>query len=1095
LAQAILAQALAIRVDHSEILSHIPQLIVTMACKHVCEWFSCLLIVVRLQVVFPVTEPDLAIHIQYSITGKWSEVEYKMIYGIHDGSDRNSKWEEQLEKGGGSGWELVVAFKAWTWQATNLSANSNATFKCFHTCHRSLPSYSGLVFSASTHLNISRFEEYCDSFDANRFCVTADWPGAEKFVLGYFERGGMEKREDMTMVFASADPMFLGGDASDLGDHFSAPPPIRYMSDPNNVKHALNASVNRWDISDTFFAERLGSTTCIGGYELDVATGKCTACQMNSWRDIFAREKNLKCTRCQNYSCNFAPGGLAAAQCTCDAGYMEEGPSRRRRGWKACQPCSVGHFASARFFQAGAEECRPCEQGYFSNASASEKCAPCAAGKFMRKGGASACELCAPGRISTSPGSLECSKCSIGTATAAVGTTACERCDLGWFAPDLGMSNCTECDAGLSTAALGAALATECICPRGTFLTQTVPTMVCSKCFEGMICEAGSVSWDLSGDEAFQGMDPHHPQLKAGFMVKNSDKDIMVYKCADTEACPGGEIGLCGLGRDPEIVACAECPSRFYISSKNECKPCLGEHNTRYSMLQAAMLAVGGFAAVAVLMAKQSRDRGVYASTLTTMSIFSSVFNVAKQLVNQLQIMGAFSGIRIDWPVTIKRMISTWSTWSETLLEFGQFGMSCAFPDFALQWVIESLVPFFVPLSGAVLYVLVYPIRCCRPGARDWVTLPRIVTATGFSCMLFYISVSRKAIAPLECFKHPKRTRESSMTQHPSVLCGRGDHAWMLALGIFFCLLYPVGILAWFLTICYMAPSRFARNTNVNLERGMVFVNRFLFSDFRFEHYWWAPVSMVRDLLLACTCSFVPSHPVYQLQLDALWLLIYLVLCTYFWPYGESGQSLLDMVRIACALIMLGTASYFAALSSDVEVDSDQVSEINMAISFFTCWFIGSVLVVFSISENLRPQFWEKAKNEREQSIADAIGALNSVIDEIPMFLQGISAQNARKLQLILHRGLQRTSAKSMVPLLKSSASTLAGQAVLEEYEAAKKASAQDMDKKADAVAEPEKAGKETSKEVAASVSQPTDPEPPEVQLLQCLTVAGTVYI
>eukprot|EP00913_Durusdinium_trenchii_P028784 g26992.t1 len=116
---------------------------------------------------------------------------------------------------------------------------------------------------------------------------------------------------------------------------------------------------------------------------------------------------------------------------------------------------------------------------------------------------------------------------------------------------------------------------------------------------------------------------------------------------------------------------------------------------------------------------------------------------------------------------------------------------------------------------------------------------------------------------------------------------------------------------------------------------------KFLFADFRPEHWWYGTLLLFRELLLSMPSVLVPSSPALQLALLQAWLLLFLVLQSYVRPKKLPVVNLISAVT-NCIFVMLLAVGLGGIQGSD----QDQVLETAGAIICILLFTIFSIILI-----------------------------------------------------------------------------------------------------------------------------------------------------
>ena len=197
------------------------------------------------------------------------------------------------------------------------------------------------------------------------------------------------------------------------------------------------------------------SACASGKYKEQVGPGLCQDCPANS---------------------DAAPGAVALANCTCNAGHAGS-PTSYGAGCTACPP---GEYKELQ----GNSPCYQCPVAKYSPVSGSAGCRPCPSNSSSHSGSTrlSAC-VCLPGHTGGDGG--ECIACPAGSAKAANGSRPCEVCGAGKYAERAASTGCSRCPDG-AVGPMSSTSRHECTCGAGfTRDATSLDALVCAPCEAG----------------------------------------------------------------------------------------------------------------------------------------------------------------------------------------------------------------------------------------------------------------------------------------------------------------------------------------------------------------------------------------------------------------------------------------------------------------------------------------------------------------------------------------------------------------------------------------------------------------------------------
>ncbi|KNC54654.1 uncharacterized protein AMSG_11656 [Thecamonas trahens ATCC 50062] len=345
-----------------------------------------------------------------------------------------------------------------------------------------------------------------------------------------------------------------------------------------------------------------------------------------------------------------------------------------------CTPCPPGSFSSTR----DSTSCQLCPVGFFAPLAGSISCSACLAGTATSVEGATACDVCPAGHFSGRDGLSSCAVCPPGYFAAQNASSACARCDVTGYAPLSGSKACETCPALTRTPYLGATQVTECLCAPGSYHPQVYAAhqhnvsvthgIACVPCPNGAVCTGGMVV----------------PHAKPGYWA--SPKDPLVFlKCIESEACPGGEPGVCGGGRVGTL--CSLCPIGYFASLHGTCKQC--------SAANKAALSIGiVFGCIALLILRYIANMNVNDNLRSTLGLGTS-FGI---WIQYLQFADLFASFSVNWPSTTQAVLDQMAYAN---LDWDAFTPSCAvLVPYEISYALRVAVPIFVAGFYAAYHLL-----------------------------------------------------------------------------------------------------------------------------------------------------------------------------------------------------------------------------------------------------------------------------------------------------------------------------------------------------------------------------------------------------
>eukprot|EP00931_Biecheleriopsis_adriatica_P090979 TRINITY_DN6488_c0_g1_i1.p1 TRINITY_DN6488_c0_g1~~TRINITY_DN6488_c0_g1_i1.p1 ORF type:complete len:1425 (+),score=232.44 TRINITY_DN6488_c0_g1_i1:107-4381(+) len=583
------------------------------------------------------------------------------------------------------------------------------------------------------------------------------------------------------------------------------------------------------------------------------------------------------------------------------------GRSKRFNTPTACLPCIAGTFAET----VGQSACRFCDSGSYSNESASS------------------CTPCPKNAMAQSPGQKTCDECALGFYTSAVGATECMRCLQGTYRSATDTS-CMVCPDGMTTAFQAASAASDCVCKERFF--RPLGRDACQPCPEGMLCSTGS---DMRHFESFkQNTIPsedaelvHFPLLKSGYYSSLSEP-LSVFRCLNTDHCPGGVPGTCpgGLGG----LLCASCPQGQYLKN-GVCTVC--ESNLT-PLLMIPMLIIGslGLAVLHVL--------GNWPMAKGKKQVMMAAFFVGMAITVVLT-FGVYGTLDAIWGPPLNTFIPSFNVFR---MDLEVFNFSCLIggKSYVASYVVKLLAyPICLALlvgSASVLNAI--------PQTRKFASfnVPSFLNSGGFVLSAFFVSVSLMSLEGFRCASNPNG--RSTLMADESIICWEGGgHTVILALSALAILIFPV----FFISLTGFVTLRFGQ---LSVTHGLSFTRsvRFLTARMRPECEIFGFWFNVRNFGLSLAPVLATNNYGAQVCLMTTIFLVWLVMQTKFQCWRFEPLNGLDTLVSAAQIILLALFGLLGAESVSVEMVGWCIIVLLMAIVLLL-----ATTAAWKIISHLRP--------------------------------------------------------------------------------------------------------------------------------------------
>lgn len=592
-----------------------------------------------------------------------------------------------------------------------------------------------------------------------------------------------------------------------------------------------------------------------------------------------------------------------------------------------CIPCPRGRSRSSSF-----AECYQCAAGTFAAELGQAECDLCPVGSAVGSLGALQCENCTTGRVAGELGRKSCQQCEQGRFISQEGQSECESCPVGRYQPDMGQSECLACidpdGLEITTQFLGSTDLDECICPTGTFRYDDNES--CQECPAGMVFESDAL-WQ-GGTKIYPCSCPEGsylgssgcgflfpceclpcpdsmtcpagvgtPSLEPGNWAHTSDDEsrrYSVYRCRNQGQCPGGPAGTCAWGRDPDTVGCAACLAGYVPApSGDKCFEC---QSTDYLPIVFAILLMLVGAGILVLYSRVD----VAKTSLNTVVGLA----ICGQLVVVTQWFSVFNDVEVQWVEPFNFMVRFAAVFS---LNFEYMKIGC-FLRASSEVTIFAVRLLCFPIMSGCLVLLMF-IHSKFNGFP--LNLDQVVNSVGLILMILFLALSLIVVSPFMCVDSPNGTK--SMSSNPSVICGDNDDFIALSvLAVIGLLVYSVTPMALVSHVTYRYPAIVASGqADIILTR-----YRFLFQRFRVQRYYYGPIFLFRNFMMALVPVIFSNLPHLQVIVLAGLLIFFGQLSCSMHPWRGKPPNYIEALLIGFMIVSLMVAGIL------IEVDNDEVT-------------------------------------------------------------------------------------------------------------------------------------------------------------------------
>eukprot|EP00742_Colponemidia_sp_Colp-10_P001846 GILJ01001976.1.p1 GENE.GILJ01001976.1~~GILJ01001976.1.p1 ORF type:complete len:2118 (+),score=232.26 GILJ01001976.1:50-6355(+) len=624
------------------------------------------------------------------------------------------------------------------------------------------------------------------------------------------------------------------------------------------------------------------------------------------------------------------------------------------------------------------DNCLACPAGQYAADPSSRACFACAPGSYTPSANHSMCLACPNGTYAPSSGSAQCYPCAAGTYGPSSSMVSCPPCSRTSYQPHNGSTVCLDCPANTEVRGVANDVS-SCVCKEGyhnsNFNSTTSNTTNCLPCPEGGYCPGGN-----SPISPLQG---YWIPLAADSLFSTSS----VYRCGSTEACPGGSRGYCAVGYHGDL--CAACDEGHYTLN-GLCIACPKQAGVEFAF---TILAIPAFC----LFMYHFATSKFYTEDFWVVSL-SSNFNC---MVAYLQIVAVYSGFAVQWPSSIKNLMSGLSFFNFNL-EF--IKPQCFQPlSYRDRYLIQLASPLLFVATFLILYggsnlgsALIrkykgrnhksYQIQVetdsphesdsnglldspshqrsfARKSSSAWsdkavdaVSKPTVLNglkkyfkeklAEFFQPLEFCRTLNAIILTiDLMCISLLSLAAQIwQLYQQPDGTLTLTTNPSIVYQSAEWNELLPLGVLAMFIYggcifLIYAYAALKAPQNWSNPYWRTVF--NCLLCKYRKDTWYWCLVSFIRKLSLSFAITMVASNGFQQSMITLMMNTAFLVLYAHYWPWNSWTSNLLDVILLTCQVILTGFCFLF------LNADSQSSDQNEILISFCVAIIVAGIVFSF----------------------------------------------------------------------------------------------------------------------------------------------------
>ena len=607
--------------------------------------------------------------------------------------------------------------------------------------------------------------------------------------------------------------------------------------------------------------------------------------------------------------------------------------------------------------------CSKCPQGYTAAQTKSTECIECNPGNYCPFT-TEASRSCPVGYYESEFRSTECKQCPVGKYSPINGSSACTECPANSVATT-DRSSCV-CTINYYRVSLEAALvekSSRLLDEEDNDAVFDVQNMTsepffCMECPEGSICNRSGNAYTtgvstlskatgalVSEDMTIGNNGVVYPYVEGGLenivysevplissigywqnesWVNATTAAGLYFENCWTSACSEGGWSQCsGNKSGPLCVRCGdqiEDLTRYLptwqVLDSGECYECL-PNQYLYFYGAIGVVALGIIVAGLVMLKCKERwlprlrtwwfMRGAHPALPKNGKRSSGIVMKIKLLLSYFQIVSMFTG---DAELT--------SPYESSYDGFSMNDVRDAFSVLSFEWLhvfdMGCLVQFSYPVqfftnTAATLGVVVIIGIVFRESVRlnrfrPFLNKQRATQLLMVFLFTIYPKISKLSLSPFNC-----KTFMDGVTRLAAngyqMTCWEGSHVMLTAGGVFYTLLYPLGIPILFFLMLYRNRDKLDE-TSENFKPSVLKAYSFLVKDYKADRWYFECLVMLHKLLLTVMVAFLPSGSPQQMMLALLETLIFFGAFSLLSPYNALRDTVLfalTQFAIFCQLL------------------------------------------------------------------------------------------------------------------------------------------------------------------------------------------------
>jgi hypothetical protein len=296
-----------------------------------------------------------------------------------------------------------------------------------------------------------------------------------------------------------------------------------------------------------------------------------------------------------------------------------------------------------------------------------------------------------------------------------------------------------------------------------------------------------------------------------------------------------------------------------------------------------------------------------------------------------VQALAVFKVLEVDWVEPIRSFLNVISVLS---FDLDVLALSCMFPDSNVLG--KYILKMFIFPTGVLILCAIFFVM--NKVSKQKIGVDHIVNSIGLLFLVLFLTLAMLSLAPFHCVSSPNGTL--SLASNPSVICfDNSDWTMLAAFGAVAVLCYVVLFISWVTYVTVRYPKL------ISSGDGMIVINRyrFLFQRFTVECYFFTPIYLARNFIIAILPVVFPDYGHRQVSMLALVLLLFGFSQGWLRPWRGFMPNLLDSITTCCLIMALVGAALLNKADHDQVILDMQVffTVLIVIVTLSTAGFVG----------------------------------------------------------------------------------------------------------------------------------------------------------